>query len=125
MTRNHARQDATPARAAAVWTPARVADFRARWDAGEATEALARRYHVAPPYLRQLASAFGFPRRKNMKLAPPPTTRRPCLMCRRPFDSEGAHNRICGECKKTHAWREGGDGTATEGGRVAPLGRAE
>ena len=29
----------------------------------------------------------------------PGTTRRPCLRCQKMFDSEGAHNRICGPCK--------------------------
>lgn len=27
--------------------------------------------------------------------------RRPCLRCRKPFVSEGAHNRMCDMCRKT------------------------
>lgn len=32
---------------------------------------------------------------------------RPCLACRAPFPSEGAHHRICDQCKGSKAWREG------------------
>lgn len=28
----------------------------------------------------------------------PPTVTRPCLRCRRPFESEGAHHRLCHPC---------------------------
>lgn len=27
--------------------------------------------------------------------------RRPCMTCRKPFDSEGAHNRMCDRCRQT------------------------
>jgi hypothetical protein len=30
---------------------------------------------------------------------------RKCLMCGRPFDSEGSHNRICRRCKSSQAYR--------------------
>lgn len=36
---------------------------------------------------------------------PPARKRRKCLMCNQPFDSEGAHNRICRRCKSSQAWR--------------------
>jgi hypothetical protein len=29
----------------------------------------------------------------------PPTTRRDCLRCERAFDSEGAHHRMCTDCR--------------------------
>lgn len=32
---------------------------------------------------------------------------RQCLMCGRPFQSEGAGERICRSCKSTTAWRTG------------------
>jgi hypothetical protein len=52
-----------------------------------------------------------------------------CLMCRNPFESEGAHNRICGDCKKTPVWRDGGEGIGyplkrASGARRAPAIRA-
>ncbi len=28
------------------------------------------------------------------------TVTRPCLPCRKPFESEGPHNRLCGPCAK-------------------------
>lgn len=28
------------------------------------------------------------------------TVKRPCLRCRKPFESEGAHHRLCGACGK-------------------------
>lgn len=30
-----------------------------------------------------------------------------CLMCRKPFESEWAGERICRKCKSTQAWRQG------------------
>lgn len=33
--------------------------------------------------------------------------KRPCLCCGNPFDSAGAHNRICTPCKHTDGWRSG------------------
>ena len=30
--------------------------------------------------------------------------RRPCLRCRRPFDSEGPTERVCGLCKLSEDW---------------------
>ena len=38
-----------------------------------------------------------------------PTTTRKCLRCRTPFESEGAHNFICPQCKTSSAWRLGND----------------
>lgn len=32
---------------------------------------------------------------------------RKCLRCGNSFISEGFHNRICNECKKDKAWKEG------------------
>lgn len=30
----------------------------------------------------------------------PETVTRPCLRCRKPFESEGAHHRLCGMCAR-------------------------
>ena len=38
----------------------------------------------------------------------PATVERPCISCRKPFESEGAHHRMCGRCR-------------TDAGRVADL----
>ncbi len=38
----------------------------------------------------------------------PRKKKRPCLRCREDFMSEGAGNCVCGPCKGTRAWREGG-----------------
>jgi len=32
-----------------------------------------------------------------------PTQTRPCLRCRKPFESEGAHHRLCGPCSNRAA----------------------
>ena len=32
---------------------------------------------------------------------------RPCLLCREPFPSEWAGERVCPRCKSTAAWRNG------------------
>lgn len=29
-------------------------------------------------------------------------TTRPCITCRKPFESEGIHNRMCGHCRNQH-----------------------
>lgn len=40
------------------------------------------------------------PRRgRFVKGGPPGSIVRPCLRCRRPFASEGPHNRMCGLCR--------------------------
>ncbi len=35
------------------------------------------------------------------------TKERKCLMCSRPFQSQGPHNRICPRCVSTQAYRDG------------------
>jgi hypothetical protein len=35
--------------------------------------------------------------------APPPKVERACMCCRKPFMSEGIHNRICKGCKERAA----------------------
>lgn len=40
--------------------------------------------------------------------------RRDCLMCQKPFPSEGIHNRICVPCTKTSEWRSGADFTTQQ-----------
>lgn len=37
--------------------------------------------------------------RKDVNGKPPETRERPCLRCRKPFDSEGAHHRLCNACR--------------------------
>lgn len=39
-------------------------------------------------------------RRRDVHGEPLETQTRPCLRCRRPFESEGPHNRLCGPCGK-------------------------
>ena len=34
---------------------------------------------------------------------------RECMMCYKPFISEGKHNRICSACKETDDWHYGND----------------
>ena len=34
---------------------------------------------------------------------------RSCIICKRDFQSEGIHNRVCGACKNTANWRDGDD----------------
>ena len=34
---------------------------------------------------------------------------RDCMMCHKPFMSEGNHNRICYDCKQTDDWYYGND----------------
>ena len=33
----------------------------------------------------------------------PTLTPRPCMCCRKTFDSEGSHNRLCGPCKSSRS----------------------
>ena len=35
--------------------------------------------------------------------AKPMLTARPCMCCRKTFDSAGAHNRLCGPCKSSRS----------------------
>ena len=37
--------------------------------------------------------------RRSLKLKPKKVANRSCLCCRKPFVSEGAHNRLCGDCR--------------------------
>ena len=37
-------------------------------------------------------------KRRDVHGEPMPTEARPCLRCRKPFESEGPHNRLCGSC---------------------------
>ena len=39
--------------------------------------------------------------------AAPSLKQRRCLMCREPFPSEWAGERICKRCRQTAAWRQG------------------
>jgi transposase-like protein len=59
--------------------------------------AVARNLGLKVEVLRQWMQDQEKPRHP---LAPerPPTTKRPCLRCEKPFDSEGAHNRLCTYC---------------------------
>ena len=34
---------------------------------------------------------------------------RNCMMCYKPFKSQGNHNRICWQCKNTDDWHYGND----------------
>ena len=34
---------------------------------------------------------------------------RDCMMCYKPFNSQGNHNRICYNCKRTDDWHYGND----------------
>jgi hypothetical protein len=52
-----------------------------------------------------------------------PTTKRPCLWCRKPFDSAGIHERVCHACKGREAWAStvhvGSVGFQRRGGKAA------
>lgn len=54
---------------------------------------------------QQMADALGIPlwaaeKWYHRHVAPKPLLNpRPCMCCRKTFDSEGAHNRLCGSCK--------------------------
>ena len=39
---------------------------------------------------------------------------RDCMMCYKPFKSEGNHNRICWQCKHTDDWYYGNDYEVTK-----------
>lgn len=56
------------------------------------------------PVLEKLLKQTPAKKRKPARAA----NRRTCLMCARPFTSDGSHNRICKRCKATQTWREGG-----------------
>ena len=53
--------------------------------------------YLAGPYLSRSA-AEGVGKRKFAK----PTTKRPCLCCTEPFNSEGIGHRICDRCKRNN-----------------------
>ena len=50
-------------------------------------------------------------------------TERKCLMCGNPFQSEGAHNRICADCKSTRAWRTASMGDDLQASGAAQAGK--
>lgn len=59
-------------------------------------------------------------RRAAAVRAPSPgTAPRRCLRCRRNFDSEGIHNRVCEPCKSSQAWRAADDGASALPARPA------
>jgi hypothetical protein len=70
-----------------------------RWPAGAPMPAIIRDYAR-----REFPNDLGRrpPARKVKK-------RRPCMSCRKPFDSEGNHNRICPSCKTSAASRLGAE----------------
>jgi hypothetical protein len=47
--------------------------------------------------------------RSKPPIKPGERAMRKCLNCSRKYDSEWAGDRICGSCKKSRAWRSGGD----------------
>jgi hypothetical protein len=61
----------------------------------EAARALGVQAKTLGRYIR------GDERKKAAIREKPATTRRACLTCDRPFDSEGKHNRVCKSCKET------------------------
>ena len=56
-------------------------------------EALDRSLTSVESCLRRLET------RRSLKLKPKKVANRTCLCCRKPFVSEGAHNRLCGDCR--------------------------
>lgn len=46
------------------------------------------------------------------------TKKRKCLSCQKAFMSNGSGNWVCGECKKTQAWRDGNDYSDMPGGHA-------
>ncbi len=59
----------------------------------EIGEALDRSTTSVDACLRRLET------RRNLQLKPKRLANRHCLCCRKPFVSEGAHNRLCGDCR--------------------------
>ncbi len=47
---------------------------------------------------------------KNKKLSNSKLIKRHCLSCRKKFSSEGAHHRICDNCKTLQGWANGNPG---------------
>lgn len=90
----------------------RLIDLWSKRDIPEISEELGRNANA----ISIKASRLGLPsrcrmRKKEAEAKVNPKARvRPCLSCRVPFFSEGAHHRICDKCKDTAAWRTGSGG---------------
>lgn len=58
--------------------------------------------HAVPIVLRRFKEAY--PDAYSQALIPPEQPkRRPCMCCRKPFVSQGIHNRLCDYCKGRYA----------------------
>ena len=82
-------------------------------NSAELSHELAKRFDVSARTIRSVRSRQVYrclappeaPRKQaGLHVAPKPMLRpRPCMCCRKDFDSEGNHNRICCDCKNKHS----------------------
>ena len=96
-----------------AWSESDVARLISLWRSHEIAD-IAKKLDRKPNAVSIKASRLGLPARAraqrdaaNMRSNPAAKVR-PCLRCRTPFFSEGAHNRICENCKGSSVWRSGG-----------------
>lgn len=90
----------------AAWTPAETAILRRLWGRRKFAEIRAALPGRTVYAIRGRAAKMRLGKPKD---APPrpKTTCRPCLVCGKPFASEGIGHRVCDTCKKTANWRTG------------------
>ena len=78
------------------WTREEDAELLRMKDAGESLAAISAALSRSP---KSTFSRWEHLRRMGERERAKPRTKRPCLCCKKPFMSEGAHNRLCNECK--------------------------
>lgn len=97
-----------------VWTDPEVETLIQMWNAGAATSDIAKKLGRNDNSVAIKASRLRLPRKTDVKNGElgggrkmrPDAKIRPCMTCRRPFFSEGNHNRRCDPCRESD---DGGD----------------
>lgn len=93
------------------WTPARDARLIELWHGGMGAEAIGVEIDCNKDRVWTRAAELHLPARKKttrMRVAPERLKTRICLGgCSKPFKSEGAHHRVCNDCKNSKTWRAG------------------
>lgn len=79
------------------WTETREKSLRRSVDQGFSTADIAKFMHVPSSTIREKREELGISSETITK-------KRNCLVCDRKFESEGAHNRQCNNCRGKNHW---------------------
>lgn len=88
------------------WTPERIDLLCTMWRAMVPVAHIAARMECAPSLISRKASEIGLKSRKSSSALADrkpiiQTMARSCLCCERSFYSQGAHNRLCANCRQS------------------------